>query len=171
DEDARAYYQQALQLREKAKVPRDIVESVHNLAETSVRMGQYDVAVTQYMRALDLWRSMDDTRGAAIESYTLGVMFDYQCRFGAAINSKQEALKTLKEPKDQTEWMADIEGGYGEALTLAGRGDEASIYLQEALSLSRQLKNEGMESQTLAFQGNLAYYRGDAKSARTLYEQ
>jgi eukaryotic-like serine/threonine-protein kinase len=76
-EDARTYYQQALQLREKANVPQDIVESVHNLAETSVRMGQYDQAVSQYMRALDLWRSMENTRGAAVESYTLGVMFDY----------------------------------------------------------------------------------------------
>jgi serine/threonine protein kinase/tetratricopeptide (TPR) repeat protein len=170
-EDARAYYQQALQLREKAKVPRDIVESVHNLAETSVRMGQYDLAVSQYMRALDLWRSIDDTRGAAIESYTLGMMFDYQGRFGAAINSKQDALKTFQELKDKTYWMAEIEGGYGDALTLAGRGDEASSYLNDALSLSRELKNQGMESQTLAFQGNVPYYRGDSKSARALYEQ
>ena len=170
-EDARAYYQQALQLREKAKVPRDIVESVHNLAETSVRMGQYDLAISQYMRALDLWRSMDDTRGAAIESYTLGMMFDYQGRFGAAINSKQDALKTFQELKDKTYWMAEIEGGYGDALTLAGRGEEAAPYLNDALSLSRELKNQGMESQTLAFQGNVAFYRGDYKSARAFYEQ
>jgi eukaryotic-like serine/threonine-protein kinase len=170
-EDARAYYQQALQLREKAKVPRDIVESVHNLAETSVRMGQYDLAISQYMRALDLWRSMDDTRGAAIESYTLGMMFDYQGRFGAAINSKQDALKTFQELKDKTYWMAEIEGGYGDALTLAGRGEEAAPYLNDALNLSRELKNQGMESQTLAFQGNVAFYRGDYKSARGFYEQ
>jgi serine/threonine protein kinase/tetratricopeptide (TPR) repeat protein len=170
-EDARAYYQQALQLREKAKVPRDIVESVHNLAETSVRMGQYDLAVSQYMRALDLWRSIDDTRGAAIESYTLGMMFDHQGRFGAAINSKKDALKTFQELKDKTYWMAEIEGGYGDALTLAGRGDEAAPYLNDALSLSRELKNQGMESQTLAFQGNVPYYRGDSKSARAFYEQ
>jgi tetratricopeptide (TPR) repeat protein len=134
-------------------------------------MGQYDLAISQYMRALDLWRSIDDTRGAAIESYTLGMMFDYQGRFGAAINSKQDALKTFQELKDKTYWMAEIEGGYGEALTLAGRGDEAAPYLNDALSLSRELKNQGMESQTLAFQGNVPYYRGDSKSARALYEQ
>src|SRR5438445_169929 len=95
-EDARTYYQQALQLREKANVPQDIVDSVHNLAETSVRMGQYDQAVSQYMRALDLHRSMEDVRGAAVESYMLGMMFDYQGRFGAALNSKQQALKTFR---------------------------------------------------------------------------
>src|SRR5438477_3279003 len=170
-EDARTYYQQALQLREKANVPQDIVESVHNLAETSVRMGQYDQAVSQYMRALDLWRSMENTRGAAVESYTLGVMFDYQGRFGAAVNSKQEALKTLQDLKDTTFWMAEIQSGYGNALILAGRGDEAKRYLDDAFSLARELKSDGMISQVLAFQGDAAYYRGDSKSARALYEQ
>ena len=38
-EDALTYFQQALQLREKSKVPQDIVDAVHNLGETSVRYG------------------------------------------------------------------------------------------------------------------------------------
>jgi tetratricopeptide (TPR) repeat protein len=33
------------------------------------------------------------------------------------------------------------------------------------------MKNDGMVSQTLAFQGDAAYYRGDSKSARAFYEQ
>jgi serine/threonine protein kinase/tetratricopeptide (TPR) repeat protein len=170
-EDARTYYQQALQLREKSKVPQDIVESIHNLAETSLRMGQYNQAVAEYMRALDLRRSMNDTRGAAIESYTVGMMFDYQGRFGAAIDSKQEALKTFLGLQDKTNWMADISGGYGESLVLAGRGSESQPYFEEALILSRELKNNSLISQTLAFQGDAAYYRGNLKSAADLYQQ
>ena len=170
-EDARTYYLQALQLREKSKAPEDIVEAVHNLAETSVRMGDYDQAFSQYMRALDLRRSMNDTRGAAIESYTLGMILDYQGRFGAAITSKQAALKTFQDLKDKTYWMAEIQGGYAQALILAGRGSEAKGYLDDALNLSRELKNNGMVSQTLSFQGDAAYYRGDSKAAGALYEQ
>jgi tetratricopeptide (TPR) repeat protein/predicted Ser/Thr protein kinase/TolB-like protein len=169
-EDARTYYQQAIQLREKSKVPQDIVESVHNLAETLARMGQYDQAITQYMRALELQRSMNDARGAAIESYSIGTLFDYQGRFGAAINSKQDALKTFRNLKDRTFWMAEILGGYAEALTLAGRGQESQAYLDEALSLSRELKNDGMVAQTLDFEGDFAYYSGDLKSARSYYQ-
>jgi len=170
-EDARTYYLQALQLREKSKVPEDIVEAVHNLAETSVRMGDYDQAFSQYMRALDLRRSMNDTRGAAIESYTLGMVLDYQGRFGAAITSKEAALKTFQDLKDKTYWMAEILGGYAQALILAGRGDEAKSDLDDALNLSRELKNDGMVSQTLSFQGDAAYYRGDSKAAGALYDQ
>jgi eukaryotic-like serine/threonine-protein kinase len=169
-EDARTYYQQALQLRERSKVPQDIVESVHNLAETLARMGQYDQAVTQYMRALELRRSMDDSRGAAIESYSIGTLFEYQGRFGAAITSKQDAVKTFRNLKDRTFWMAEILGGYAEALTLAGRRQESKAYLDEAISLARELKNDGMVAQTLDFEGDLAYYGGDVTSARSYYQ-
>jgi len=170
-EDALTYFQQALQLREKAKVPEDIVETVHNIAETSAKMGQFDQAVTQYLHALDLRRSVADPRGAAIESYSLGTIFQNQGRFGAALNSKEEALKAFSDLKDRTFWMAEILGGYGDVLIEVGRGDEASKSLEDALSLARDLKNDGMVAQTLGFQGDAAYYRGDLKSAKTLYER
>src|SRR5207253_8319305 len=51
------------------------------------------------------------------------------------------------------------------------RGQEAKTYLDDALSLARDLKNDGMVWQPLVFQGDAAYYRGDSKSARPLYEQ
>jgi tetratricopeptide (TPR) repeat protein/predicted Ser/Thr protein kinase len=170
-EDSLTYYQQALELREKSKEPRDIVEAVHNLGETSAQMGQYDQAISYYLKALDLRRSMDDPRGAAIESYSLGTLFDYQGRFGAAINSKQEALKNFRDIKDRTPWMAKMLDGVAEALILAGRGDEAKSYLDEALSLSRELKTDGVIAEALGFQGDAFFYRGDFKSAHASYAQ
>jgi eukaryotic-like serine/threonine-protein kinase len=170
-EDALTYFQQALQLREKAQVPSDIVESVHNIAETSAKMGQFDQAVTQYLRALDLRRSVADPRGAAIESYSLGTIFQNQGRFDAALNSKAEALKTFNDIKDRTFWMAEILSGYGDVLIETGRGDEAAKYLENALTLSRELKNDGMASQALGYQGDAAFARGDYKTAKGLYEK
>ena len=170
-EDARTYYEQALQLREKSKVAGVIVESIQNLAYVSVRLGEYDQAVAQYMRALELHRSMDDVSGAALDSYSLGVMFDYQGRFGAALTSKQEALKTFRDLKDRSATMTEVEGGYAKSLILAGRGDEAKQYLDDALKLAQEQKNEGLVSQTVGFQGDKAYYQGDTKLAGVLYEQ
>jgi eukaryotic-like serine/threonine-protein kinase len=170
-EDALTYFQQALQLREKSKVPQDIVEAVHNLGYTTADMGQYDRAITYYLRALDLRRGMDDRRGAAIESYGLGTLFDDQGRLGAAINSKQEALKTFSDIKDATSWMAKMQGSFAEALVLAGRGDEAKSYLDQALSLSRELKSDDVLAETLGFQGDMFFYAGDFKSAQSSYAQ
>jgi tetratricopeptide (TPR) repeat protein len=67
--------------------------------------------------------------------------------------------------------MAEMLGGYGEALIQAGRGEEAKTYLNDALSLARDLKNDGMAAQSLDFQGDASFYRGDFTSARSLYEQ
>jgi tetratricopeptide (TPR) repeat protein len=170
-DDALTYFQQVLQLREKSKVPQDIVEAVHNLGQVLGGMGQYDQAISDYMRALDLRRSMNDPRGAALESYGLGVLFDYQGRFGAALNAKQEAVKTLRDLKDKTFWMAEVLGGYGSALILAGRGDEAKGSLDEALNLSRELKNDGVVAQTLGFQADALFYQNNFKAAHPLYEQ
>ncbi len=170
-EDALTYYLQALQLREKSKVPQDIVEAVHNLGYVATNMGQYDQAISYYLRALDLRRSLNDPSGAAIESYSLGTLFDYQGRFGAAINSRQEALKTFRDIKDRTPWMPRVLGGFAESLILAGRGDEAKSPLDETLNLSRELKNDALTSETLGFQGDAYFYRGDLKSAHASYSE
>ncbi len=170
-DDALTYFQQVLDLREKSKVPQDIVEAVQNLGQVLANMGQYDQAISYYMRALDLRRSLNDLQGAALASYGLGALFDYQGRYGAAVNAKQEALKTFRDLKNKTSWMPEILGGYGESLIFAGRGDEAKNSLNEALSLSHELKNDGLVAQTLAFQGDAFFYQGNFQAARALYEQ
>ncbi len=38
------------------------------------------------------------------------------------------------------------------------------------MNLARELKNEGMTAQTLGYQGDAAFYRGDLKTAVGLYE-
>src|SRR5690348_17512924 len=42
---------------EKLKVPGDTADTLHNLAETASNVGQYDQALKDYLRALDLRRS------------------------------------------------------------------------------------------------------------------
>ena len=96
-DDALTYFERALQLREKFKVPGDIADTLHNLAETSTNLGKYDQALTQYLRALELRRAADDKRTAAIESYSMGTVFGYQGRYGAAVKSKEEALKGYRQ--------------------------------------------------------------------------
>jgi eukaryotic-like serine/threonine-protein kinase len=170
-ENSRTYFEQALRLREKFKVPGDIAQTLHNLAETSLKMGEYDQALTQYMRALDLHRSSGDKRSAAMESSSLGKLFEYQGHYGAALTSKQEALKSFRDLQDRSFWMAAILTSYGHSLSQVGRYEEAQKSLEEALSLARELKNQALVAQTLNFQADGFFYRGDFKSARPLYEQ
>jgi len=170
-EDARTYYQQALQLREKLNVPGDIADTVHNLAETSTKLGQYDQALQQYLRALDLRRSVGDKRSAAIESASMGTLFGYQGRYGAALSSEEDALKIFRETKENGFWLAEILGDYGNALAQVGRSDDAQKSLDEALTVARGLKNQAQVAALLGYEGDNFFYRGDYKSAAPLYDQ
>jgi serine/threonine protein kinase/tetratricopeptide (TPR) repeat protein len=170
-EDARTYFQQALQLREKLNVPGDIADTVHNLAEASTKLGQYDQALQQYLRALDLRRSVGDNRSAAIESASMGTLFGYQGRYGAALSSEEDALKTFRQTKENGFWLAEILADYGNALAQVGRSDEAQKSLDEAMTVAQQLQNQVQIATVFGYEGDNSFYRGDYKAAESLYEQ
>jgi tetratricopeptide (TPR) repeat protein len=119
-EDALTYFERALQLREKFKVPGDVADTLHNLAETSTNLGNYDQGLTDHLRALELRQTADDKPTAAIESYSIGTVFGYQPH-GAAVKSKEDALKGYRAAQDRGFWLAEILSGYGSALSQVGR--------------------------------------------------
>ena len=170
-QNARTYYEQALQVREKLKVSSDIADTLHNLGDTLCSLAQYDQALNYYERAMDLRRGDGDQRGVAIESSSLGALFSYQGRYGAALSSQQDALKTMRDIKEQGFWLADVVGSYGEALAQVGRADDAEKSLQEALTIARQQNDGGQLAKLLGFDADNAFYRGDYKSAAALYGQ
>jgi eukaryotic-like serine/threonine-protein kinase len=165
------FYQQALQLREKLKVPTEIAETVHNLGDATLRMGQLDQALAYYLRAIELYRGVNSKRDVAIESHSTAMVFEYQGRYGAALNAEGEALKVFRELKDQSYYLGDILSSYGNALSSAGRYEEAQKNLEEALGVAREIKSEPLMAQISNYQGDLSFYQGDPKAARSQYEQ
>jgi tetratricopeptide (TPR) repeat protein len=95
-------------------------------------MGQYNQATDDFLKALDLWRKAGDNRGIAFASYGLGKIFQYQGRYGAALNSQQDALKSWHEVNESGLWLPQIQASYGNTLSLVGLGAEAQKNLDEA---------------------------------------
>jgi len=171
NEDAVTYLQQALQLREKLNVPSDIAETLHNLGAASANLGQYDQAMTSYMRSLDLYRKSSDNHGAAVVSHSLGLVFENQGRMGPAVGALQEAVKGFRDLGDKSSQMASSLNDLADALTRAGKAAQSEKLQQEAQGLAHDLKNEALLSATLSTDGDLRFYQGDLKSARTSFEQ
>ena len=170
-DNARTYFEQSLQVREKLKVPGYIADTLHNLAETSMKTGRFDQAQEQYLKALELRRSTGDQKGAALESSGLGALFADQGRYGAAVSAQQDALKDFKESKEQGFEATAILLDYGNALTLAGRNEEATKLLTDALKSAREQDSKPQIATALSYQADNAYYRGDLKSAAALYAE
>ena len=67
--------------------------------------------------------------------------------------------------------MSEALSGYGMHFPKQDNSTEGSKALDEALKLARELKNDAQIAQTLNWQGDNFFYRGDLKSAKSLYEQ
>lgn len=169
-QDAHTFYEQALQLLQKsgAAIVPDIL---HNLAETDAALGLFDQAIDRYHSALDLQRKADDKQGIAVETSGLGTIYGLQGRYGAALSAKEEAVKLLRDINDQTVFMVDVLGGYGNALAAVLRTDDARKNLQDALQLARNLKDSDRITIVLGYLGDNAFYAGDLASARQFYAQ
>jgi eukaryotic-like serine/threonine-protein kinase len=170
-QNARTYFEQALEVRQKLKVQSDIADTLHNLGETLGNIADYDQALQYYVQALDIRRSTGDKLSTAIESSSMGTMFAYQGRFGAALSSEDDAVKTIRDIQEHGFWFTAILGAYGHALAEVGRADDAQKALDEAMASARQQKNEANAAELLGFEGDNAFYRGKYKDAAVLYTQ
>ena len=135
-------------------------------------MGLYEKALDQYHQALDLQRKLGNKQMIAIsQNSSLGTVFGFQGRFGAALSAKEDAYKTFRDLGERSVWAVIIQGGYGEALAQVGQNAEAKKMLEEAIGLARELKTQDEIARILGFQGDNAFFGGDLKTAQQLYAQ
>ena len=60
---------------------------------------------------------------------------------------------------------------YGDVLSVVGRGEEGQKYIDDALKLADELKNETVTAEARNAFGDSYFYRGDYASARQQYER
>ncbi len=80
----------------------------------------------------------------ALVSRQIGLVFEYQGRFGAAVKSLQDAVKAFREQGENGLNMAEFLTDLAGALARAGRGDEAAAPLDEAQKIQQALKNDAL---------------------------
>jgi tetratricopeptide (TPR) repeat protein len=170
-QDALTSYQQAYQIREKLKLRDDMAETLQNLASTNVDLGQYDTAVNQYLKALEISRDSGDQNGVAINSSGLGALFTLQGKYGSALSALQESLKEFQQTNDHTWLMAEATGGYGDALSEVGRWDEGQKSLEDSVKLATEVQNDTVLHEVLDELGDSYFYRNDYGGAKQQHEK
>ena len=165
-DEAQTYLQQAVTIRERLNVPADVADTLHNLAEVSVRTGAYEPAQGQYLKALELWRKVGNQRAAGLELNDLGED-SVQGRFGAAIDSKAEALKLVREIAERDSSLPKVLGSYGGALArVAGARTRSEPWPKPAPGAAAAQRRAGRGDPEPS--RRCAVLGGDFKSARSL---
>jgi tetratricopeptide (TPR) repeat protein len=100
----------------------------------------------------------------------MGTVFQYQGRYGAALDVREEAVKAFRELNDP-HWLSEILTGHGGTLALMGRSDQARQVLEESLRLARELGSARLLALALNAQGDAFFYTGNFKAARSSFEQ
>jgi len=167
--DALTYFEQGLRLREQWNVPYEMGEVLHNLGETTVALGQYDRALDYFLSALEQWRNAEDSLGIAVSSHGIGTILGYQGLFAASLQAHREALETLQAAEEQGYWMALITADYGQALSQAGRFEEAQGVIADAAQLAQDLENSSLHAHTANLEGDNSWFQGDLDAGTSHY--
>ncbi len=170
-QDALTYFQQSYDISNRLKVPDQAAQALHDLAQTNEKLGQYDTALSQYVKALDIYRAAGDKSGIALESGDMGTLFATQGQFGPALKAQQEAVDTYRQLNDHSYLIVWALAGYGHTLSAVGREDEGQKYIEEALKLAPDAKNNEATVTALNYLGDSYFYRGDYASAQQQYNK
>jgi tetratricopeptide (TPR) repeat protein len=168
---ALTYFQQAYDIRDRLKLPGEATESLRNLAEMNFKLGEYDTAQSQFLKALEASRAANDKEMLALESSTMGVLFAAQGKYDSALNYLQQAVDGFKQINDHTWYSVEALARYGDVLSAVGRGEDGQKYIDDALKLADEVKDESATAEARNDLGDSYFYRGDYSSARQQYDK
>ncbi len=170
-QSAFTYFQQALELGEKIGAPIRISDALQGLGNAYTATGQLDEALASFKRALDTCRGNGNADCVAKTQRQMGLVFGYQARFGAAVDSLQQSVKGYQALGDKSSDLGFSLQALAEALARAGRGEEAAPYLDQAANLARDLKDQELASRILGTRGEIALFRGDVAAAAPFFQR
>ncbi|MFN8463911.1 MAG: tetratricopeptide repeat protein [Caldilineaceae bacterium] len=172
----------ALNAADKASDQRDRAAFLVELGFSYFSRGEPQYAIKHYLQALEIYRTLDDTRGISYSLDKLGEAYLYQGDIAAALSCHEEQLD-LAAPVSEGEAAARL--GHGVVHLHQGCPQEAIRWLEQAVEIlesqiliSRKADDKEAEARIGALLGSalgnlgLAYAEsGDTRHAVTLYRQ
>jgi CHAT domain-containing protein/tetratricopeptide (TPR) repeat protein len=139
-------------------------------ASSAQDSGDIDAAVAKLEEALDIYRSIDDRRSAAVVWGSLGVAHWYGGDFAAVLDAYEHALEARRAIEDRI-----LEGktlnGLGSANVMTGEFGTAIAFYQRAIALRRRTGDIGGLVQSLNYLGMTMQRVGRLAEAVDIYEE
>jgi len=175
--EAVEYLKQALEIaQQRTRQPYQEARILNTLAETYVRLNQWDEAVAAFEGSEAIKRLLGDNPGLAMTYGGLGRLYHRQWRAGRAAEYYQKDLDILREGAQvNVAWIQQLLNSLAEARCLAGELDSAETALAEAMSLAGQIPDARVRERSRGYThlglARLALHRGCPVDARPHIEQ
>jgi len=162
--EAKKHYFSALDAAAKLSPPPDweTLLTLHSkYAEVLLNLSEYDDAAAEYLKALELARRAGDRRREMEAMVWLSSVYDFSHRGEPAIDYTEQALAIARELDDR-EYQAICLANRVE-IRVAGWGQivETAPDAEEALRLSKEIKNQPLLAKSLVYLGAALQWRGE----------
>ena len=162
--EAKRHYFNALDAAGKLSPPPDweALLTLHSkYAEVLLNLSEYDDAATAYLRALELARRASDRRREMEAMVWLSSVYDFAHRGEPAIDYNEQAFAIARELGDREYQAICLANRVG--IRTAGWGQivETAPDAEEALRLSKEIKNQPLLAKSLVFVGGALQWRGE----------
>jgi class 3 adenylate cyclase/tetratricopeptide (TPR) repeat protein len=166
--EASDHYRRALAAMEKLSPPPPVrarAEVHAKLAMVLNVLGEYDDAVHEYGKGLELLRQAGDRRGEVEMLLGLSLTYNLYHRGEEALAHAEQALGLARQLGDRALQAGSLANRLMALSAGYGRIVEATPDAEEALGLSKEIGDVSLLTQTLLFTGQCLQWRADFDSA------
>lgn len=171
-QDALTNFDEAYQIADQLKLPDFATEALRNSAEMNFKLGQYETAQSQFLKALSTSQQADDKTMVALESSGIGALYAARGQYDKALKALDAAVKGFQQLNSREWYSVEAMAGYGQLLSVVGLGAEGQKYIDDALKLAAQARVPPLiNAEALNCLADSYFYRGDYSSASQQYQR
>lgn len=164
---ALSFYKQSLERVSKTEIG-SIIAALNGAANSAYYSGNYDEALENYQRSVDVQKSQPDKLGLATALRGTGNVHRMRGDYGAALESYFHSLEISEEIKAP---LGTTLGSIGFVRALQGDYAQALDYYNRALKEFRTNSNKIETARVLTLIGNVHYRQGLYELSLTSYRQ
>jgi signal transduction histidine kinase len=168
--DALMYVGQSLKLAKAINYKKGIAESTHTLGLIQFYLGDYELALSNYLIALEIRKEINDKIGLGRSYNNIGVFYQKMNKFDLAKNYFRQGLILRRETKDSV-GIAFSYNNLGRVYLDQGNPKKAVTNYKIGLLISKKLKNAKAQSLTLSNLGDLYKSQFNYDKALRYYEE
>ncbi|HEY9850657.1 MAG TPA: tetratricopeptide repeat protein [Leptolyngbyaceae cyanobacterium] len=169
-DNAIAFYQQSLELKERIGNVQGKAATLHQLAGIYANTGEIESAIAYYQQSLELQESIGNVQGKAATLHCLAMIYANTGDIDQAIAFYQQSLE-LEESMGNVQGKATTLHQLANIYANTGEIERAIAFYQQSLELTERIGEVKTKAATLNNLGRIYANTGDIDNAIAFYQQ